>query len=344
MFFDLETNGFGGSGSIYNTFHRVIQISARIGDNSFVTYVDPEVHIPTPSTEIHNIANSDVQGKPTFYYAFASFLQFIYQNTRRNEQTILIAHNAFGFDIPMLQKEAMRVGVSIPPEFYVYDTLRVYRREFPLKKSKKLGDLYKERFGKEMENAHDALADSIGLQALFLSELYEKFDVSDIMTLSAYNIHRNDEPVQNISGIGPATAWRIGKHAKTTTARVRDLRKLMVGKTDKEIERYIRDELNQHQESFVFSIWYAITNGHGQPAPYYFDKFCANTRFPFYDKAFKDYWSAETTAILQSAHIRSVEMLRRHYYYVLRENDGALKELAATVFSDFHLVKMLVTV
>lgn len=322
----------------------MIQISACIGDKSFCTYVNPEVHIASPSTQIHGITDDHVKDQCTFYEAFAAFLQFIYTNTDHNEHTILIAHNAFGFDVPMLQKEAMRVGVSIPPEFYVYDTLPVYRREFPLKESKKLGDLFRECFGKEMENAHDALADSIGLQELFNKELYDKFCVSDISTLSAYNIHQNDEPVQNITGIGPATAWKIGKFAKTTAACVRDLRKLMVGKTDEEIEMFIRTDLNQHRESFVFSIWYAITKGRGRAPSYYFDKFCASTRFPFYDDVFMKFWSAESVEIFRSANIRSVEMLRRHYYYVLRENEEALKTLAATVFADFHVVKMLVNV
>jgi len=344
VFFDLETNGFGGSGSIYNCFHRIIQISARIHDHSFCTYVDPEVHIPKPSTDIHRITNDDVAGKETFYHAFAEFLRFVYKNTVPAEPTILIAHNAFGFDIPMLQKECARVGVSIPPEFLVYDTLPVYRREFPLKNSKKLGELYKERFGKEMENAHDALADSIGLQELFIKELQPKFDTVDICTLSSYNTVSNEEPVQNICGIGPATAWKIGKYAKTPSVLVHHLRKLMTGKTDEDIERFIRGELNQHQESFVFSIWFAITNGHGRPASFYFDMFCSQTRFPLCDDAFRNYWGPKAASIFESANIRSAEMLRRHYYYVLREDDGGLRQLADTVGCDFHLIKMLVTI
>lgn len=322
----------------------MIQISARIDEKSFCTYVDPEVHIPKPSTAIHGITDEDVKDKGTFYHAFASFLQFIYTNTDATQQTILIAHNAFGFDVPMLQKETARVGVTIPPEFYVYDTLVVYRREYPLKNSKKLGDLYMERFGKEMENAHDALADSIGLQELFFQELYEKFDASDVRTQATYNVLNGDEPVQNICGIGPATAWKIGKHTSTSAALVKHLRQLMVGKTDDEIEAYIREQLNQHQESFVFSIWYAITRGHGRNPSFYFEKFCARTRFPFTDNTFGNYWSEETAAILKSANIRSVEMLRRHFYYVLREDEFALEALAKTVKSEFHLMKMLITV
>ena len=306
--------------------------------------MNPEVHIPSLSTKIHGITNDNVKDHATFYEAFSAFLQFIYTNTDHNEHTILIAHNAFGFDVPMLQKEAQRFGVTIPPEFYVYDTLQVYRREFPLRESKKLGDLFKECFGREMENAHDALADSIGLQELFNKELFEKFDVSDMYTLAAYNIHQNDHPVQNISGVGPATAWKIGKFAKTKTAYVQDLRKLMVGKTDEEIEMFIRNDLNQHQESYVFSIWFAVTNGHGHPPSYYFNKFCKSTKFPFYDEVFMKFWSAKTAEVFRSANIRSVEMLRRHYYYVIRENETALRKLAHTVLADFHVVKMLVNV
>lgn len=344
VFFDLETNGFGGSGSIYNTNHRIIQISARIGDQSFCTYVNPGIHIPSPSTHIHGITNDDVKESGQFYHAFAAFLQFIYQNTNHNEHTILIAHNAFGFDVPMLQKEAARVGVSVPPEFYIYDTLLVYRREFPLKESKKLGDLYKERFGKEMENAHDALADSIGLQKLFFDELYDKFAVSDISTFKKYSAFENDEPVEKICGIGPATAWKIGKYARTNTALVGDLRELMVGKSDQEIESFIRVDLNQHHETYVFSIWYAITRGHGRPPYYYFEDFCSRTMFPFGDKAFANYWDRPIADTLKAANIRSVEMLRRHYYYVLREDDEALKKLASAHAAEFHRIKMLVMI
>lgn len=307
-------------------------------------YVDPEVHIPKPSTDIHGITNNDVAGKETFYNALAAFLQFIYKHTVHTEPTILIAHNAFGFDIPMLQKESARVGVSIPPEFLVYDTLPVYRREFPLKNSKKLGDLYKERFGREMENAHDALADSIGLQELFIEELQPKFDISDICTLSTYNRFSNDEPIQNICGIGPATAWKIGKYAKTHSVFVHHLRKLMSGKTDEGIERFIREDLNQHQESFVFSIWFAITNGHGRLGSFYFDMLGSHTRFPMCDDAFRNYWGTKAASIFESANIRSAEMLRRHYYYALSEDDDRLRMLADNVGCDYHLIKMLVTI
>lgn len=344
VFFDLETNGFGGSGSIYNCFHRIIQISARIHDKSFVTYVNPGVHIPSLSTKIHHITDDDVKDKPTFYYAFASFLQFIYQNTDHGEHTILIAHNAFGFDVPMLQKECNRVGVSIPPEFYVYDTLRVYRREFPLKESKKLGNLYNEFFGKEMENAHDALADSIGLQELFLAELYEKFDPSDISTLTNYYVFENDEPIENICGIGSVTAWKISKHTKTSPVFMRDLRRIMCGRGDHEIESFIRKELNQHQEAYVFSIWYAITSGHGRPPSYFFQPSTGTTRFPFCDNAFQEYWGPKISQAFKLLDIRSVEMLRRQYYYVMREDDEELKKLAKTAGSEFHKVKLLVTI
>ncbi len=245
----------------------------------------------------------------------------------------------------MLQKEAQRVGLSIPPEFYVYDTLPVYRREFPLKDSKKLGDLYAEFFGREMENAHDALADSIGLQELFCEELYaEKFDTSDIFSLSTYNVFQNDQPVQDICGIGPATAWKIGKYTHTAEPLLRDLRKLMSGKTDEEIDCFIREEFNQHQESYVFSIWYAITNGHGRPPSFFFQEFSQKTRFPFCDKAFRSYWNDAGAATLESANIRSVEMLRRYYYYVLQENDEELKKFANVISTDFHAVKLLVTI
>lgn len=347
VFFDLETNGFGGSGSIYNSFHRVVQISARIGENSFCVYVDPEVHIPAPSTAIHGIADSDVEGQPTFDHAFAGFVKFIYKHTNpnpNNVDTILIAHNAFGFDVPMLQKECARVGVLVPPEFYIYDTLPIYRREFPDRSSKRLGDLYCACFGREMENAHDALADSIALQKLFLKELLpQHFKVSDVRTFETYSIVRDEDAVQSICGIGPATSWKIGQLLSKTAGDHRvlvgDLRSLMRAKTDEQIERFIRNDLLQHNESFVFSIWYAITQGHGKPPWFYF-----SGRSPSYNEAFFKYWGSDTASCLMKANIGSAEMLRRYYFYVLREDDEALAQFAKSVRSELYLLKMIITV
>lgn len=346
VFFDLETNGFSGSGSIYNAYHRIIQISCVIEDKSFCSFVNPQMHIPAPSTSVHGVKDADVATAPPFAEAFQAFMQFISTHTDPSLPTVLIAHNAYGFDVPVLQKECARATVSIPAKFFVYDTLRAYRRHYPLKVSKKLGDLYRECFGTEMENAHDALADSLGLQALFNKELHEKhFAQSDLDTLCTYARIEDKSPVEDISGIGPATAFKLSRMMRSTKSpRVGDLRRMMEGRSDRDIECFIRTQLNQHQESFVFSIWYAITRGHGHSPHYFFELFVAKSYFPQCDKAFMDYWGDETAAQLQGNNVRSVEMLRRYYYYVLGENDEHFRNMATRTKAEFHLMKMLVTV
>lgn len=122
VFFDLETNGCAGTGSILNPFHRIIQISAVSGDERFDSLVNPECHIPSESTAIHHVTNEMVKNAPTFKKIFPQFRAFVKKGAKRNTQIVLVAHNALGFDKPVLEKEVKRSGLKSPDNWRYYNT------------------------------------------------------------------------------------------------------------------------------------------------------------------------------------------------------------------------------
>lgn len=164
IYFDLETNGCLHV-SLTSKFHKIVQMAAVTScGEEFNEIIDPKVHIPMESTEIHNISNGDVEGKMDFSDGFKRFVEYV----NRFETPILIAHNAFRFDKVLLEKECREAGLD--KEFnnlVFFDTLPFFRCNFSKLTSFKLGALYKHFTSLELEGAHDALVDVKGLREVF---------------------------------------------------------------------------------------------------------------------------------------------------------------------------------
>ena len=76
----------------------------------------------------------------------------------------ILSYNGNYFDVPMLYNNLNRNGLSFDFENRMfYDALVIERK----RNSLKLGDVYKRYTGKEMQDAHDALADVRGLIEVF---------------------------------------------------------------------------------------------------------------------------------------------------------------------------------
>ena len=80
--------------------------------------MNPGCHIPHRSTSIHGICNANIEVAPFVHETLLEFLQWMQSqghchptdngNGTRTTTTVMVAHNNFGFDAPMLLKECYR--------------------------------------------------------------------------------------------------------------------------------------------------------------------------------------------------------------------------------------------
>ena len=331
--FDLETNGCPQSGSIFNPFHRIVQISAVHGEEQFDKVVNPECHVPSESTAIHHLTNQRVVAARTFKNVFPLFRAFVKRGATRDTQIVLVAHNALGFDKILLEKECIRCGMKLPPEWRFYDTLQTYRRDFATLPSKKLGDVYQNRFGEPITNAHNALSDTIALQRLFYHEIQTKFNMDHTISASASASYTSsDAPVQQLRGIGLYTKRAIVNMIGKTSPTVGDLRVYCAGKSFQDIELILRVKLRCTRETFLFSLLCEMTT-HANP----YNLFAA---FPFAIHAFPGLSDASVEKLLAMG-ICSPEQLKRHYLYVLQESGEAWDLLMDTLECESFRVGLL---
>ena len=148
--FDLETTG------ISTNSDKIVQI-ALVGadvDGSPIHYevlVNPQRPIPHGASNVHGIYDSDVRSKPNFNH-------YANEITELMEGAVIVGHNARKFDMPLLENEFFRCGISPPKPTVVLDTLETVRR-LRIPRPHNLGAQCA-RHGIDLSNAHDAAADA----------------------------------------------------------------------------------------------------------------------------------------------------------------------------------------
>src|SRR6056300_273194 len=115
-----------------------------------------DFQIGEKSIEVHGITQdyAEKNGRP-FTEVFMDFMKFIGLRT-----TTLVAHNA-QFDTSVLRSEMIRhnLNLLLLDNINFVCTMKLYKERFL--KPIKLGNLYKDIFGEDFENAHNSLADCI---------------------------------------------------------------------------------------------------------------------------------------------------------------------------------------
>jgi len=313
VFFDLETSHCNGVGSIFNQFNRIVQISAVCGEESFDAVVNPECHIPSDSAKIHGILDEVAKEKEVFSKVFPKFRSFVKDKLTRGSIVVLVAHNAFGFDKFILEKECARIGVRVPLDWVFFDSLLEYRKRFPNLPSKRLPDIYEERFKEKLDNAHNALADSSALQRLFERDLRDEFNLQKCLPANQQCYVADAACLTDLRGVGPVTYKRFLRKMQLQSCTVGDLRQHTMYMPLAQKEIFVRTILGVRNESFVFSVLCEITQ-------------CANPNemfsyFPFVRHTFPSQFLTRTTVdYLLNAELRSPEQLKRYYVYGLEEN------------------------
>ncbi len=111
--------------------------------------INPGIPISEEAFSVHGISPKDVANKPTFRQVAQQLYDFI-------GDADLAGYNINRFDVPMLMEEFARVGIDFDIENRrIVDCQRIFYRMEP----RTLRAALKFYCGKDMEDAHDALAD-----------------------------------------------------------------------------------------------------------------------------------------------------------------------------------------
>jgi DNA polymerase-3 subunit epsilon len=159
-FIDLETTGISLSSD------RIVEIAIVkiMPDHTKQVkrkLLNPEMQIPTASSDIHGITNDMVKDAPTFKQAGNEIKQFL-------QDCDLGGYNSNRFDIPILMEEFLRAGMDVDlSNRRMIDVQHIFYSMEP----RTLTAAYKFYCQKELVNAHSAEADINATIEVFMSQL-----------------------------------------------------------------------------------------------------------------------------------------------------------------------------
>jgi DNA polymerase-3 subunit epsilon len=183
-FFDLESTGL-------NVIRdRIIQIAiikyfAKGREPEELSMlINPGIPISEEAMRVHGITPKDVANKPTFVQVAQKIYDFI-------GNADLAGYNSNRFDVPMLQEEFARAGIDFDIDHRrMIDIQRIFYKMEP----RNLRAAVRFYCDKDLENAHDALADVKATIDVFEGQLrrYEGQDYEDDDGKVFVNPIRND--------------------------------------------------------------------------------------------------------------------------------------------------------
>ena len=148
-FIDLETTGINVSTD------RIVEIAiVKIGTDGTKQVkrrlVNPEIAIPKDSSDVHGITDDMVKDAPTFKALANEIKQFM-------EGSDIGGYNSNRFDVPMLNEEFLRAGISVDIENRkLLDVQKVFHKM----EQRTLSAAYQFYCHKNLEDAHTAEADA----------------------------------------------------------------------------------------------------------------------------------------------------------------------------------------
>ena len=176
IFFDLETTGLDVCKD------RIVQIAyIKVNPNGTEEeknyLINPEKPIPAEASAVHGIKDEDVADKPTFKQ-LASTLAKDFKGSD------IAGFNSNKFDVPMLAEEFLRAGIDIDlARSKKIDVQTIFHK----KEQRTLVAAYKFYCGKELIDAHDAMADTRATYEVLKGQL-DKYDdlENDVDFLSSF--------------------------------------------------------------------------------------------------------------------------------------------------------------
>ena len=163
-FFDIESTGLNVVRDRIMQIAIIKYFKSGKEPEELSMLINPGILISMEAMAVHGITPKDVANKPTFQQVANKIFKFI-------GNADLAGYNSNRFDIPLLMEEFSRVGIEFSLENRrTLDMQRIFYKMEP----RTLKAALKFYAGKEMENAHDALADVRATVDVFIGQL-EKY-------------------------------------------------------------------------------------------------------------------------------------------------------------------------
>ena len=149
IFFDLETTGLTiGKDHIVELCY--IRLDPNGCERAETMRFNPGMHISKESSDVHGITDEDVKDCPTFAEKAAELARVF-------EGCDLAGYNSNRFDVPMLAEEFAIAGIDIHiEEKKLVDVQNIFHKM----EQRTLVAAYKFYCGRNLEDAHSALADT----------------------------------------------------------------------------------------------------------------------------------------------------------------------------------------
>ena len=177
VFFDLETTGTDINKD------RIVEICylkvwPNGNEDAHTMRINPDMHIPEEASSVHGIYDDDVKDCPKF--------KEVAKNIAKDFEGCDIAgFNSNRFDVPLLAEEFLRAGVDIDLARHRFIDVQVIYHK---KEQRTLSAAYQFYCGKNLEDAHTALADTRATYEVLKAQLDKYPDLkNDIKFLSEYS-------------------------------------------------------------------------------------------------------------------------------------------------------------
>ena len=212
--FDIEATGL----SITND--RIVEIAiVKIHPNGtqtdFLKRVNPEIPIPKEVSEIHGIYDEDIKDEPNFKGILPELELFL-------SDADFAGYNSNKFDLPMLAEEMLRAGSTFDLSAKKHiDVQNIFHKM----EQRTLVAAYKFYCGKELVNAHSALADATATWEVLDAQINKYNELSnDVEFLSDFSQYGDLERVDFAGRLAMNTkkeiVYNFGKQKGKTVEQV----------------------------------------------------------------------------------------------------------------------------
>lgn len=241
--FDLEATGLNV------THDRIVEIAvvkiAPDGSTSnFNRRVNPEIPIPKEVSQIHGIYDEDIKDAPTFKEIIPELETFL-------EDCDFAGYNSNKFDLPMLAEELLRAESNFDLSTRKHiDVQNIFHKM----EQRTLIAAYKFYCQKELNNAHNALADAQATWEVLDAQISHYQELSgDVEFLADFSRH-NDMDRADFAGRlaynkKGDVVYNFGKHKNKTIAEVHKIEPGYYGwMLDADFPLYTKQRLRKEME------------------------------------------------------------------------------------------------
>lgn len=245
-FFDLETTGLNISKDKIVEI-AILKVNPDQSESTYVKRINPEIPIPTESSEIHGIYDKDVKDCPTFKEVAKEIAEFI-------GDADLAGYNSNKFDIPVLLEHFLSHDIDFSMEGRKFVDVQTI---FHKMEQRTLVAALKFYCNEDLENAHAAEADVRATYDVLKAQLdrYQEIE-NDIDFLTEFTQTGKNKKIDFVGRLAQnekgEIVYNFGKHADKTLKEVFDKepgyhRWIL----DNDFPLYTKQILKKHTDHFI---------------------------------------------------------------------------------------------